>query len=129
MSRTRELKPFLDKNKFECRPDAIDSHFKFLRLMEQFGLSRVENERSLQAQLNSMHWRVKQDNGSMIIEIISSHLTIHYLVTETYVSFSDSEGGKKSSKKAKHFGYFHYKIIDLCIFLHHCIRFRCRRAG
>ena len=55
----RELKPFLEKNKFECRPDAIDSHFKFLRLMEQFGLSRVENERSLQAQLTSMHWRVK----------------------------------------------------------------------
>ena len=69
MSHTRELKPFLEKNKFECRPDAIDSHFKFLRLMEQFGLSRVENERSLQAQLNSMHWRVKQDNGSVIIEV------------------------------------------------------------
>lgn len=66
--RPRELKPFLEKNKFECRPDAIDSHFKFLRLMEQFGLSRVENERSLQAQLTSMHWRVKH-SGNMTVEI------------------------------------------------------------
>ena len=105
----RELKPFLEKNKFESRPDAIDSHFKFLRLMEQFGLSRVENERSLQAQLNSMHWRVKNDNG----RICFPDLKKFCFTIDMNNSCTDSEGGKKSSKKAKHFGNIHYKIYKI----------------
>jgi len=54
----------LDSNKFECRPDAVDGHFKFLHLMEQYGLTRVESHRTLQSQIVSSSWRVPSDGLS-----------------------------------------------------------------
>jgi len=60
-----DLKDELEQNRDESSDEKIEAHLGFLRLLEKYGLTRMETRRELLQQAEGSLWRIEQVKSSL----------------------------------------------------------------
>lgn len=56
----QDIRAIMTEREAAARPEALDTHYKVLSLLEKYGLSAVHTERNVQDQVRTAAWRVKE---------------------------------------------------------------------